>query len=114
MKTEEKLRVSLLLLRLGVFTVMFMWTLDKFVNPDHAIGIYKQFYFLDGLSAGIMYALGGSSARRGAPSLRAELCDRRRLLADIPQTVNGSVAPGSAGTVASRSCRTHSSHRISV
>ena len=58
MKTDEKLRLSLLLLRLGVFTVMFMWTLDKFVNPDHAIGIYKQFYFLNGLSAGIMYALG--------------------------------------------------------
>jgi uncharacterized membrane protein YkgB len=58
MKTEEKLRLSLLLLRLGVFIVMFMWTLDKFVNPDHAIGIFKQFYFLNGVSSGIMYALG--------------------------------------------------------
>jgi putative oxidoreductase len=58
MKTEEKLRLSLLFLRLGVFTVMFMWTLDKFINPDHAIGIFKQFYFLNGLSTGIMYALG--------------------------------------------------------
>ena len=60
MKTEEKLRLSLLLLRLGVFIVMFMWTLDKFVNPDHAIGIYKQFYFLSGISAGIMYVLGAA------------------------------------------------------
>src|SRR5260370_10872765 len=58
MKTEEKLRLSLLLLRLGVFIVMFMWTLDKFVNPDHAIGIFKQFYFLNGMSTGIMAALG--------------------------------------------------------
>jgi len=60
MKTEEKLRLSLLLLRLGVFIVMFMWTLDKFVNPDHAVGIYKQFYFLSGISAGIMYVLGAA------------------------------------------------------
>ena len=60
MKTEEKLRLSLLLLRLGVFIVMFMWTLDKFVNPDHAIGIYKQFYFLSGVPTGIMYALGAA------------------------------------------------------
>ncbi len=58
MKTEEKLRISLLLLRLGVFIVMFMWTLDKFVNPDHAIGIFKQFYFLNGMSTEIMYVLG--------------------------------------------------------
>jgi len=58
MKTEERLRLSLLLLRLGVFAVMFIWTLDKFINPDHAIGIFKQFYFLDGISSSIMYALG--------------------------------------------------------
>jgi len=60
MKIEEKLRLSLLLLRLGVFIVMFMWTLDKFVNPDHAIGIYKQFYFINGISSSIMYALGAA------------------------------------------------------
>jgi putative oxidoreductase len=58
MKTEERLRLSLLLLRLGVFAVMFIWTLDKFINPDHAIGIFKQFYFLDGIARPIMYALG--------------------------------------------------------
>ena len=58
MKTEDRLRLSLLLLRLSVFAVMFIWTLDKFINPDHAIGIFKQFYFLDGISTSIMYALG--------------------------------------------------------
>jgi uncharacterized membrane protein YdjX (TVP38/TMEM64 family) len=58
MKSEEKLRLSLLLLRLGVFIVMLMWTLDKLVNPDHAIGIYKQFYFLGGIAIWVMYALG--------------------------------------------------------
>ncbi len=55
MKTEEKLRLSLLLLRLGVFAVKFIWTLDKFINPDHAIGIFKRFYFLGVISNWIMY-----------------------------------------------------------
>ncbi len=58
MKTEAKLRFSLLLLRLGVFVVMLMWTLDKFVKPDHGIGIFKNLYFLNGISSQIMYALG--------------------------------------------------------
>src|SRR5260370_27491875 len=58
MKTEEKLRLSLLLLRLGVFVVMFMWALDKLVNPEHAIGIFRKFYFMNGMSTGIMVALG--------------------------------------------------------
>ncbi len=58
MRREEKLRVALFVLRLGVFIVMFMWTLDKFVQPVHAIGVFKHFYFLDGMSNQIMYALG--------------------------------------------------------
>lgn len=57
MESEKKLRISLLLLRLGVFIVMFMWTMDKFVKPDHAIGIFKKYYFLDGFSVEIMYAV---------------------------------------------------------
>jgi putative oxidoreductase len=60
MTREEKLRLSLLFVRLGVFSVMFMWTLDKFVNPDHALGIYRHFYFINGISTWIMYALGAA------------------------------------------------------
>jgi hypothetical protein len=33
---DKRLQWSLLLLRLTVFLVMFMWTIDKFVNPGHA------------------------------------------------------------------------------
>ena len=57
MNSEKRLEISLLLLRLGVFIVMFMWTIDKFVKPDHAIGIFKKYYFL-GWSTEIMYAVG--------------------------------------------------------
>ena len=62
MKTEAKLQISLLLLRLGVFIVMLMWTLDKFVKPDHGIGILKNFYFLNGMSTQIIYAIGALEA----------------------------------------------------
>lgn len=58
MKTEKKLRFSLLLLRLGIFTVMLMWTLDKFIEPEHSVGIFKKFYFLSGFNNQIIYAIG--------------------------------------------------------
>jgi putative oxidoreductase len=56
--TDRNLALSLLLLRLAVFLVMFMWTLDKFVNPAHAAGVFENFYFIGGLGAGVMYAIG--------------------------------------------------------
>ncbi len=44
MKTETRLPLALLLLRLSVFLVMFMWTIDKFVQPQHASKIMEHFY----------------------------------------------------------------------
>ena len=55
---DKKLQLSLLLLRLGVFLVMFMWTIDKFINPGHAAKVYAAFYHLAGLEAAVMYILG--------------------------------------------------------
>ena len=45
----KKLGYSLFGLRITVFLVMIMWTIDKFVNPDHAAAVFKTFYFLPGL-----------------------------------------------------------------
>lgn len=58
--TEEdrRLQVSLLLLRLGVFVVMVVWVLDKFVNPGHGAKVFEHFYLIKGLSAGAIYAVG--------------------------------------------------------
>lgn len=58
MGNEKRLRVSLLLLRLGVFVVMFVWTLDKFVAPDHAARVFEHFYQLEGMGPGILDAIG--------------------------------------------------------
>ncbi|MFU8787763.1 MAG: hypothetical protein ACNA7G_01970 [Methylobacter sp.] len=54
---KQKLELSLVLLRLSVFLVMLMWTVDKFVNPDHAAKVYEKFYFLSGLGHEVMYAV---------------------------------------------------------
>ncbi|MFD1009613.1 hypothetical protein [Oceanisphaera ostreae] len=37
---QQRLQWSLLFLRLGVFIVMIMWTLDKFINPEHSALIF--------------------------------------------------------------------------
>lgn len=58
LKSNRNLTLSLLFLRLGVFIVMFMWTLDKFVNPGHSAAILEKFYFLEGVGMQIVYALG--------------------------------------------------------
>ena len=57
MKTENRLPLALLLLRLSVFLVMFMWTIDKFVEPQHASKIMAEFYLVGGVGSAIVYLL---------------------------------------------------------
>lgn len=49
---------SLLSLRITIFIVMLVWTLDKFINPGHAAKVYEAFYFLSGLGNSTMYIVG--------------------------------------------------------
>jgi hypothetical protein len=55
----ERLPLALLTLRLGVFVVMFVWTLDKLFAPAHAAGVFAHFYAMSGLGSTVMYAIGG-------------------------------------------------------
>lgn len=48
--TQPRVANALLLLRLGVFIVMFMWTLDKFINPQHSGAVFEKFYGIGGFS----------------------------------------------------------------
>jgi putative oxidoreductase len=57
MKTENRLPSALLLLRLSVFLVMFVWTVDKFVEPQHASKIMAAFYAVGGASNFVIYLL---------------------------------------------------------
>lgn len=51
---SKKLESGLLALRLGVFIVMLMWTLDKFVNPGHSAAIFASFYSFEGVGPSLM------------------------------------------------------------
>ena len=55
---ENKLQWSLFLLRISVFVVMAMWSLDKILVPDHAAAVFENFYFISGMDAGILLVLG--------------------------------------------------------
>jgi len=58
MNERQRIATALLALRIAVFIVMFMWTLDKFVNVTHASRVFENFYGLRGFGPGIMAAIG--------------------------------------------------------
>ena len=59
-KARTQLGVCLLLLRLGIASVFLIWTVDKFVNPDHAAAVFEKFYKMPGLSETLAYAVGAA------------------------------------------------------
>ncbi|MGH7930203.1 MAG: hypothetical protein ACREQV_20695, partial [Candidatus Binatia bacterium] len=58
MNDQNRLPVALLTLRLSVFLVMLVWTLDKFFAPEHAARVFEHFYFLRGMGRATLYAIG--------------------------------------------------------
>ncbi len=58
MSTESRLEIPLFTLRLGVFIVMLMWTLDKFVNPAHSAAVFENFYLISGLGPTVFLIIG--------------------------------------------------------
>lgn len=61
-KVLDKLRLSLFGLRAGVFIVFFMWTADKFVNPEHTARVFDKFYMIGGLTEWPIYFIGALQA----------------------------------------------------
>ncbi len=55
---DKRIAISLLGLRLSIFLVMLMWTIDKFVNSEHAVAVYAKFYGIGGLDSSVMATLG--------------------------------------------------------
>tara|TARA_R110001583_G_scaffold21964_11_gene82913 strand:+ start:806 stop:1219 length:414 start_codon:yes stop_codon:yes gene_type:complete len=55
---QNRLQWSLFSLRLSIFIVMFMWTMDKFVNPAHGALVLKAFYGINESSNTLFYILG--------------------------------------------------------
>lgn len=56
--SNRSLEISLLLLRVSIFVVMLVWTIDKFVNPGHASGIFETFYGIGGVGNAVVVLLG--------------------------------------------------------
>jgi len=54
----SRLTSSLFLLRISTFLVLGMWTLDKFVNPQHGSSIFERYYQIPGLSHSTVYIVG--------------------------------------------------------
>ncbi len=59
MTFDKKLELSLFTLRIGVFVVMFMWVIDKFINPEHTSRVFENFYMFGGLTENTAYIIGG-------------------------------------------------------
>ena len=59
---ETRLAACLLLIRLGVGLVFAIWTLDKFVNPDHAVRVFSHFYMIPFLTENGAYIVGALQA----------------------------------------------------
>jgi len=55
---RNRVGVALLILRVTVFLVMLVWTIDKFVEPQHASKIMEHFYFIKGVSNSMIYIIG--------------------------------------------------------
>lgn len=54
---DQRLPTALFTLRVTVFLVMLMWTLDKIVNPGHAGAVFENFYFIPGVGPGLLTAI---------------------------------------------------------
>ena len=39
---EEKIKLPLFLLRIGVFIVLAVWVADKFINPAHTAAVWER------------------------------------------------------------------------
>ena len=55
---QTRIAQSLILLRYGVGLVFLMWTVDKFINPEHTISVFERFYKIPGLGITAAYAIG--------------------------------------------------------
>lgn len=61
-KDSTRLALALFLLRVGVFIVMAVWTLDKFIRPEHTAAVFEHYYGLEGLGTMLVYGLATAEA----------------------------------------------------
>ncbi len=55
----NRLSLALFLMRITVFVTMLMWTIDKFLRPQHAAAVFKKFYHISGFDMIFYKVIGG-------------------------------------------------------
>ena len=45
---------------MSVFLVMFIWTLDKLLRPEHMASVFERYYGISGLGSIAAYVIGGA------------------------------------------------------
>ena len=58
MKNRDRIPLALFTLRISIFVVMLMWTLDKLIAPAHAARVYEKFYQISGFDQYYFYFIG--------------------------------------------------------
>jgi putative oxidoreductase len=59
---KRQLAFCLLVLRRGIAVVFVMWTVDKFVNPEHSAKVFEKFYKIPSLSPELAYGVGAAQS----------------------------------------------------
>jgi len=57
-KNKSRIEFCLFLLRLGIFIVMFTWTMGKFFDPAHTIRYFERFFLISDLAKSIVFTIG--------------------------------------------------------
>ncbi|WP_231498530.1 MULTISPECIES: hypothetical protein [Halomonas] len=52
------LKGGLLAMRIGIFLVLLVWTLSKFINPSQGSGIMDKYFGIAGVGTAVVVALG--------------------------------------------------------
>ncbi len=60
MTSDQRLQISLLVLRVSIFVVMFIWTLDKLLRPEHMASVFERYYGISDLGSNAAYVIGGA------------------------------------------------------
>lgn len=55
---EKRLAFPLFLLRISIFLVFLIWTLDKFLNPGHATVVFQKFYMISNIGPTLLNIVG--------------------------------------------------------
>ncbi len=58
MPTDRKIKLALLIMRLGIGSFLAVWTSLKFIRPEWMVNVFRNTYGLDWITADYAYGVG--------------------------------------------------------